>query len=256
MTSQIFRWFTLSFFLVTFWSIVFASQSQANTRDKVFHFNISPNGYPPYLLVDGPDPSGIVWDVVSLITQRIGYTLVAEKIPRKRIDQMLLDGYVDGTARAKEWTEQPGDYLFTDPIVDIEEAFFMPRGSAINYESPEDLISRTLVTRLGYHYPALEPYFQQGLIKRFDASRDREMFIFALHGRHFDAAVADRLVGQWFMRNEGLRDKFLISHNSISQYGFCIMLRKDWVEFADAFNAELAHIRNNGELDAILANYR
>lgn len=256
MTSQTSRRFTFFMIFAATWTMVFASSSQAGTQDKIFNFNVSPSGYPPYLILDGREPSGIMWDVVSLISERIGYTLVAEKIPRKRIDQMLLDGYVDGTARAKEWTEHPEDYLFTDPIVDIEEVFFMPRESAIRYESPDDLISGTLVTRLGYQYPALEPYFAKGLIRRFDASRDREMFIFTLRGNRFDAAVADRLVGQWFMKNEGLRDEFRISYNNISQYGFCIMLRKEWKEFADAFNMELAHIRKNGELDAILANYR
>jgi len=256
MTRQTSRWLPLSIVLALVLSFACVPPGVAGTPNKIFHFNISPNGYPPYLIVDGSHPSGIVWDVVSLVSERLGYTLVAEKIPRKRIDQMLLEGRVDGTARAREWTEHPENYLFTDPIVNIEEVFFTPRDSAISYESPEDLISTTLVTRLGYYYPALEPYFEKGLIKRFDASRDREMFIFTLHGNRFDAAVADRLVGQWFLRNEGLQEKFIISTNSISQYGFSIMLRKEWKEFADAFNTELALIRRNGELDAILANYR
>lgn len=256
MTSQTSHRVILFIIFAALWTPVTASSNQAGPQDKTFNFNVSPSGYPPYLIVDGSEPSGIIWDVVSLISKRIGYTPVPKKIPRKRIDQMLLDGYVDGTARAKEWTEHSEDYLFTDPIVNIEEVFFMPKAAGTRYETPDDLISSTLVTRLGYHYPALEPYFAKGLIRRFDASRDREMFIFTLRGNRFDAAVADRLVGRWFMKNEGLRDEFRISYNHISQYGFCLMLRKEWKSFADAFNVELAHIRQNGELDAILANYR
>lgn len=256
MTSQISRRLTPFIIFSAILTMGLASPSLAGAQDKVFNFNVSSNGYPPYLIVGEDGPSGIMWDVVSLISERIGYTLVAEKVPRKRVDQMLLDGYVDGTARAKEWTEHPENYLFTDPIVNIEEVFFMPKNSGTHYETPDDLISSTLITRLGYHYPVLEPYFKKGLIRRFDASRDRDMFIFTLHGDRFDATVADRLVGQWFIKNEGLRDKFRISYNNISQYGFCIMLRKDWKAFARAFNAELARIRKNGELDAILANYR
>ena len=34
------------------------------------------------------------------------------------------------------------------------------------------------------------------------------------------------------------------------------MLRPDWTDFAESFNRELELIRENGELDAILANYR
>lgn len=233
----------------------FASQDVSEEK-QVFRFNISPNGYPPYLIVDQNQPSGIMWDVVFEIAQRLGYEVIAEQIPRKRVDQMILEGYIDGTPRAREWAEDPEQFLFTDPVVDIEEVFFIPAGSGMSYESPEDLVSKTLVTHLGYRYPPLEPYFEEGRIRRFDVSRDKDMFTFVLHGDRFDAAVADRLVGKWILRNEGLRQQFDITTKSISNYGFRLMLRKDWQSFANRFNQELAKMKENGELDAILANYR
>lgn len=234
-----------------------ASDSQETPAEKpVFRFNISPNGYPPYLIVDQSSPSGIMWDVVSVVTQRMGYTVLAEQIPRKRVDDMLLQGYIDGTPRAQEWADDPDQFLFTDPVVDIEEVFFVPAGSTFAYESPDDLISKTVVTHLGYKYPQLEPFFSEGKIRRFDVSRDRDMFTFVLHGDRFHAAVADRLVGKWILRNAGLRESFDISSENISNYGFRLMLRKDWHSFARQFNEELAAMKANGELDAILSNYR
>lgn len=232
------------------------SQTARAQDQKAFHFNISPNGYPPYLIVDQSAPSGIMWDVVSVIAQRLGYSVVAERVPRKRVDQMLLDGYIDGTPRAREWTDNPEQFLFTDPVVKIEEVFFSPKDSGFKYETPEDLHSKTIVTHLGYLYPELEPYFSERKIRRFDVSRDRDMFTFVLHGDRFDAAVADRLVGRWILRNEGLQDEFHISSKGISEYGFRLMLRPDWQSFAKRFNTELARMKENGELDAILANYR
>jgi polar amino acid transport system substrate-binding protein len=234
-----------------------ASASKDISAEKqVFRFNISPNGYPPYLIVDQNQPSGIMWDVVSEVAQRLGYEVIAEQIPRKRVDQMLLEGYIDGTPRAREWADDPEQFLFTDPVVDIEEVFFVPAQSGFSYESPEDLLSKTIVTHLGYRYPSLEPYFEEGRIRRFDVSRDKDMFTFVLHGNRFDAAVADRLVGKWILRNEGLREQFDITSESISTYGFRLMLRKDWQSFARKFNEELANMKKNGDLDAILANYR
>lgn len=152
--------------------------------------------------------------------------------------------------------EQPEQFLFTDPVVDIEEVFFVPGTSVFRYSGPDDLLSKTIVTHLGYRYPPLEPYFKDGRIRRFDVSRDRDMFTFVLHGERFDAAVADRLVGKWILRNEGLQKQFTITDEGISNYGFRLMLRKDWQAFANDFNAELAKMKANGELDAILANYR
>ncbi|MEQ9547380.1 MAG: transporter substrate-binding domain-containing protein [Marinobacter sp.] len=244
----------ISTFVLTNWA--YAANSAPTSNAKTLHFNISPNGYPPYLIVEGQQPSGIMWDVVTLIAERIGYEVVPEQIPRKRVDEMLQTGYIDATSRATEWTDNPEDFLFTDPIVDVEEVLFIPAKSDLTYQTPEDLLSRTVVTHLGYSYPLLESYFQSGAINRFDVSRDRDMFTFLLHGNHFDAAIADRLVGQWILRNEGWRKDFRISKESLSNYGFRLMLRKDQTEFARLFNAELANIRANGELEAILSHYR
>ncbi|MGM0769596.1 MAG: substrate-binding periplasmic protein [Pseudomonadota bacterium] len=224
--------------------------------DKILRFNISPNGYPPYLIVKDEQPAGIVWDVVSVIAERMGYEVVPKQVPRKRVDSMLLEGYIDGTPRAIEWTSDPDQFLFTDPIVAIEEVLFIPASSEFEYRKPEDLFSRTLVTHLGYSYPRLEPHFETEKIKRFDVSRDRDMFTFVLHGQRFDAAVADRLVGQWILLNEGLQGEFRISEESISNYPFRLMLRKNWAGFAERFNAELATLRDSGELDTILSQYR
>lgn len=232
------------------------SAQKAEDRSDTFRFNVSPNGYPPYLIVDGQEPSGIMWDVVELIVPRLGYDLQAQKIPRKRVDQMLADGYLDGTPRAIEWTEEPKEFLFTDPIVNVEEVFFFANNSRLNYQNPSDLFGKTVLTHLGYLYPEMEPYFYDGRITRFDVPRDRDMFRFLLHGDRFDTVLADRLVGQWILKTEGLKDQFRTSEAAISQYGFRVMVRPDWVDFANAFNRELDAIRENGELDAILANYR
>ncbi|MCL7945355.1 transporter substrate-binding domain-containing protein [Marinobacter sp. ATCH36] len=236
--------------------VVATDHASAQEAERSFRFNISPNGYPPYLISDNGKQSGIMWDVVTEIADRLDYRVIAEKVPRKRVDQMLVEGYIDATTRAKEWTDNPDQFAFTDPIVDIEEVLFVPKNSNLEFEVPEDLFSLTVVTHLGYHYPALEPHFASGKIRRFDVSRDKDMFRYVLHGDEMDAAVADQLVGRWILRNENMQNEFRTSSAKLSQYGFRLMLRKDWASFANAFNRELEAMRENGELDKILANYR
>ncbi|MEP1214005.1 MAG: transporter substrate-binding domain-containing protein [Marinobacter sp.] len=234
-----------------------ATEHAANQKaDRVVRFNVSPNGYPPYLINENGKQSGIMWDVLTAIADRLDYVVIPEQIPRKRVDQMLKEGYIDATTRAREWTDNPDEFAFTDPIVDIEEVLFVPKDSDLEFEVPEDLFSYTVVTHLGYHYPALEHHFQAGKIRRFDVSRDKDMFHYVLHGEDMDAAVADRLVGKWILRNEGMQDVFRTTSAKLSQYGFRLMLRKDWVSFAEAFNRELEAMKQNGELEEILSNYR
>ncbi|WP_372964004.1 substrate-binding periplasmic protein [Marinobacter sp.] len=246
-----------SLFAVSLIALISAGTGNAaDSYPPKFRFNISPNGYPPYLIVDDTQPAGIMWEVVNTIAPRLGYEVIPRKIPRKRVDGMLAEHYIDGTPRAIEWTENPDDFLFTDSIVNVEEVIFFQKHSELDFYHPTDLFGKTVIAHLGYRYPVLAPYFADNKIMRFDVSSDVDLFRFLLLGERFDAAVADKLVGHWVMRNEGIGGQFRPSTANISEYGFRIMLRKDWAEFAQAFNQELDIMRENGELDAILAHYR
>lgn len=232
------------------------SVDNATSENRIFRYNVSPAGYPPYLINEKGRTTGIMWEVVAKISERLGYQLEAVKVPRKRVDQLLRKEMIDGTSRAKEWTDRPEDFLFTDPIVDIEEVVFFPSDSTAEFQVVEDLYSMTLVTHLGYHYPALQPYFESGQIKRFDVARDKDLFVYVLRGEEFDAAIADRLVGQWLLLKQNMQNKFRISSEALSTYGFRLMLRPDWQSFAEDFNRELASMHRKGEIDSILSRYR
>lgn len=238
---------------------VLASTTAADRSDsenRVFRFNVSPSGYPPYLITHGNRTTGIMWEVVETIAEHIGYRVEAIKVPRKRVDQLILEGLLDGTPRAREWTDNPTDFIFTDPIVDIEEVIFFPKGSSAEFRVVEDLFSLTLVTQLGYNFPKLKPHFESGRIERFNVPRDQDIFVYLLNHDKLDAAIADRLVGQWLLMEQGSQDKFRVSSATLSQSGFRLMLRPDWQEFALAFNEKLAAMRAAGEIEAILAKYR
>lgn len=233
-----------------------APSENSPDESRTLKFNVSPNGYPPYIIVSEDDYSGIIWDVVTHIADRLDYVVEPRKIPRKRVDQMLLDGYIDATPRAIEWTENPDQFVFSDPIVQVQEVFFVPVDSTFEYTTLDDLRSKILVTHLGYKYPALAPLLESGELQRFDVSEDSDMFDYLLHGRRFDAAVADRLLGQWIIRQENLQGKVRYTTNNISDYGFRLMLRPEWQPFVDQFNEELADLRASGKLEHILSSYR
>lgn len=234
-----------------------ASGEPLNGQNPTLKFNVSTSGYPPYLIhhEDGTY-GGIAFEVVSRVTDRLGYELEPLEIPRKRVDAMLLDGYIDASPRAWEWTQEPDKFLFTNEMVSIREVFFTPADSDFRFEGLEQLRDVTLVTPLGYHYPELEPLFENGHIERYEVSDDRDIFTYLLHGRGLDATVADLTVGRWIIRQHGWQGKFRYSDRAISDYGYRLMLRPDWKDFAEAFNEELASMKASGELEQILDQYR
>ena len=131
-----------------------AEDAERMQESGVLRLNIGPNGYPPYMIVDEDGThSGIVWDVVTRIAVRLNYKVEPHRIPRKRVDQMILEGYIDATPRAREWTQKPERFVFTQPITEIREVFFTTRDTAIEYDEPADIEGETVVTHLGYRYP-------------------------------------------------------------------------------------------------------
>lgn len=223
----------------------------------VLHLNVSTSGYPPYLILDEHgQPGGLAYDTITRIAERLGMEVIVHRIPRKRVDDLLLQGHIDATPRAREWTREPDQFLFTDAIIDVQEVFFTRKDSDLEFRDVADLPAMQVVTPLGYFYPDLEALFSQGHLQRFEVANDRDMFTYLRHNTDFDAAIADLTVGQWIMRQNGWKEDFRYTRNSISRFGYRIMLRPDWQAFADAFNRELEELRSSGELDRILDNYR
>lgn len=234
-----------------------AADNDSPEIDEVLRLNVSPNGYPPYLITDEDNMSGIIWDVVSHIASQLNYQVAPIKVPRKRVDELVLKGYVDATSRAIEWTKEPERFLFTDPIVHVEEVFFYPANSDFRFQSPMDLEAKTIVTHLGYQYPSLRQVFDYGIAERFDVNDDVDMFRYLLDSDRFDAAIADRLVGQWIIRNHPSMEGMLrATDSSLSNYGFRLMVRRELDGFVKDFNEKLAELKASGELDRILAAYR
>ena len=104
---------------------------------KTLKFNVSSGGYPPYtiLYADG-SVSGIFWDVLSTVTKRLGMTLEPIQIPPKRSDSLLHEGYSDVTMRAIEWTSNPDEFVFSDPVMMTRDAIFVHRDSPLGTAEP------------------------------------------------------------------------------------------------------------------------
>lgn len=223
---------------------------------RVLLFNVSPAGYPPYTIVhkDG-SASGIMWDVLTHIASRHGIQVKAVRVPRKRVDTFILDGRLDATARAVEWTTHPERFLFTDPIINTEEVFFSLKTRPFQYAAPDSLRGQTVITHLGYEYPKIKPMFDSGAAKRFDVERDVDMFRFVLQGKSFHELIAERHVGEWIIRQHGWKGRFTYAPTPLTRLGFPLMFNRRWKGFVSQFNRDLRQMKKDGELAAILARY-
>lgn len=228
----------------------------AHAAPRILRFNVSPAGYPPYTIVhkDG-SAGGIMWDVLTRIAVRHGIQVKAVRVPRKRVDTFILDGRLDATARAIEWTAHPERFVFTRPIVNAEEVFFSLKTRPFQYATPDSIRGETIVTHLGYKYPKLKTLFDKGAAKRFDVERDSDMFRYVLEGKRFHELIAERHVGQWIIRQHDWKGRFTYDPTPLTRIGFPLMFNPQWKGFVAQFNRDLRKMRKDGELAAILAHY-
>lgn len=225
---------------------------------KPLTFNISPGGYPPFTIAH-PDGSvsGIFWDTLQVITNRLELRLEPIEIPPKRSDSLLDQGYSDVTMRAIEWTANPEEFLFTDPVMMTRDAIFVHRDSQETIEQVSDL-NGMLLSRLGFRYPWLDDRLAEGSVTLIPVQQQGPMFKRLYHGGgRFTGAISNVHVGYWMLRRNRLwNDHIHEAPIRLDEVALRLMLPPRHAELVPLINAELNRMRESGELEAIIETYQ
>lgn len=227
------------------------------TQSKEIRFNIGVKGYPPYTITNqNLEVSGILVDILEKVAQEKGYDVRYFEIPRKRVDMMLEQGQLDVTPRAIEWTSEPENFIFSDPIISIRDVLFSPSSKPLQFDQIEDLIGTRLRTHVGYTYQGLDKYFENGLVYRHDDEFEEQMLsnLIAAQGR-FDAAIVDELVGYWLIKNNNWDGQLVASKNALASVDFRLMFNKQFSQFVSDFNRKLRHLKETNKLQNIIDKY-
>ncbi len=242
--------------LLVFVFVSLSTLSAATVGDKIIKFNMSQDGYPPYMIL-GDKPGGIMFDVLDVIAKKKGYTIKIFNIPRKRVQIMLQTGEIDASPRAVEWTKNPFVFLFTEPVVASRDVIVSSSKKPLKFESIEDLFGKNLRTRLGYKYPELEPHFSSKKITRLDDLHEFEVLrkIRTVPLR-FDGGIINELVARWIIKENNWKNEFTFSDKDVGNFGYRIMFSSKWYFFIKDFNAELHKMKQQGMIQAIVEKYR
>ncbi len=228
----------------------------ALAADKTIRLATPPGGFPPFIIVAPGQPiSGIMVDVLREIAAPQGYEIRATEAPKKRVEQMILEGQLDAAPRAMEWGGDRRLFLFTDPVLRVRDLVFSRRQAPLRYRSPDDLLGKWVGTHLGYSYPLLSPYFDSKKIMREDAGTEKSMLLMLQAGRT-DAVVMNEMVALWLIKTENLQDQFTSSDTELDGYEYRLMFGLRWSDFVAQFNRELARMKRDGRLERVISKYR
>ncbi len=132
------------------------------------------NTYPQVILSDdGEIKSGILFDLANAIGSELNIQIEFLKTPRARLEQLLLDKFVDINCTANPKWLTSSELIWSEPLYDNPDLLI----NHLNLSSVEQLITYaeskmtpTLIgTVLGYRYPSLEPLFDRGKLVRIDS---------------------------------------------------------------------------------------
>lgn len=215
-------------------------------------------GWPPYIVTE-KKPHGIMVDVMRQIAATADVKLECATYPDMRALIRLRDGRVDAYPKSREWVVDPDNYLWTDPVLDSQDVLIFRKGNIWNFDQPHQRDGKRIGCVLGYRYPGLEPLFTSQTIKRASAPDSRTM-LRMLSRRRTDAAVINKNVAIWRMNTTpDLRaEDFVFSDKPLASapYAFAFTRTREWTAFIAHFNRELAAMKKDGRLRAILNKYR
>ena len=221
------------------------------------HFNVSVNGYPPYTIVDeGDNISGLMWQVLATYVREHGGELIPHELPSRRVEPFLMEGEIDVSMRAIEWTDDPGRFRFTDPVVTTRDMIVRPANQAVAYEGPESIVGKRVLAQLGFSYPVFDELVAQNQVERVDVRSEKEVLRRLRDGSHFDAAIMDYHVARWIINRNGWEGDFHISEEPVSSAEYRLMFRSKREHLVEQFNEWLEAFRKSGDLQAIEEEYR
>ena len=218
-------------------------------------------GWPPYIIVGGEpeDDRGIVPDLVRKAVAEAGGEVSFVRYPDRRGVELVREGEIDAWPKAREWVENPEDFVWSAPLLLSEDVLVSRADRPATFRTISDLFGLRLGTVLGYGYPTLDDAFRTGRIERVDL-HDAQTQLEMLDRGRVDAVVMERRIADWALRHTpGLnRDDFRLSTRNVHSVQYRLMFtgRRDWADFVSRFDAAVARMRASGELAALFKKYR
>lgn len=210
---------------------------------------------PPHVLAD--IDAGIEVDIAREALANSGYTLVPVYVPPRRIAYELLNGFVDAAAKDQGTPISEDGFFYADETFFFHDMGFTLEDAALDPTSPEDMAALRIVAfqNAVLHYPRwLLTAQEEG---RYSEIVDQSLQVQMLQRGHTDVIVADISIVSYHMQrleaSSGAALKPIVPHLIGDKISYAPIFRSE--KLRDDFNSGLAHLRQTGRYDEIIAQY-
>ncbi|MCF8777247.1 ABC transporter substrate-binding protein [Vibrio sp. IRLE0018] len=156
---KVFKWTYLS---LCAWSLTPSAHS-----DEVNYYVIANQARPFQIEVDGQHQEGIVTDIVKSIFAQSEHTVNYHTYPFNRMISILDAGGEQNwlTYGSPSWGKAQSENLSEEPIYTVKHTLVTSSQKPFSFQGIEDLKNKGVVLLMGFDYPQLTPYIEQGYLE-------------------------------------------------------------------------------------------
>lgn len=233
--------------------ILCSSLSQSETLTV----SVPPNGYPPYIIVQGESISGILIDTLKAAAKSSYLSLNFILLPEVRSKALLNNHEIDVRMESPDWVSNPNDYLWSEPITSIKDIFVFNKITPNVFEKNETMKGAEINTHLGYSYPTLEKMFEDKKIKRKNFTSEKGMLLNLIRNPDMvlRAAVMDYHVAKFLIsRMPKLASDLTFSRRHVDyKYIHFQFAKKPKMRYiVTKLNLEIKKLKQSGMIDKII----
>ncbi len=250
-----------SFLRVALLAVVIGGTLSGSVDARELNYAISPSNKPPFWFKENGAYKGIMVDVAREIAAKLGHTIKVVGRPPKRGQLKIIMPTdratdIDFSNFAIEWVEEPENYLFTEPVTQVDDIFLSLAKSPVNVRELQDLAKEhfQVGTHRGYIYPTLAPYFQSGFLSRDDAASELAIMKKLLYGRNRVSAISYQ-GARWYVKKHQYQGLFYFADYTLASASLRFVFRKSNGATANAFDHHLNKMKHSGELQDIITSY-
>lgn len=209
----------------------------------------------PYVMVDGQKASGLDYETVTIVLNRLGIEVQWQFLPWKRCLLMLEQGEADGILDIIQSGDRQNLLLYpSEPLSQVNWAMFQANDRPHAFNSLEDLNGLTIGVSPGYLYTP--PFDTSSSFIRAPGPSPEANFGKLLLGR-IDLMVTDRVVGQQMLTRLKLQDQVSELARPLGSTELFLALRRNaGMDFlVQRFSAELKRFKREPAYAQLVAHY-
>lgn len=218
----------------------------------------------PYQYIDEKQNlAGLDNDLLKLVTEAIGCSLVLKEVPWKRSLTMLKAGTLDVNSGASMFEERDQEFLFSIPYRTENVSLFIHniKRNSYRFETLEDLANSSLklgIVRGHYYGEEFEKLKQnKAFASRISEAISYEQSFKRLQSSRIDGVLADQSVGLAIMARLNMEKNISLMRTHIYQSHVYFIFPKhaSHKNIQERFNQAIRKLTKEGKIQAVIDRY-